>query len=528
MKLRYLFSIILSSVLLFSACEEQVTDSWDNIKLSQTYVSISENGGSATLTVDATEAWEFVVDDVWPEVIKRDKEGNVESSTPSWLAADKMSGAAGQTTVTFTAEGTASGRELELKIKAGENTQFVRVRQGSMTVTEATCAEVIAGPEGKLYQVTGICTAIANTTYGNWYLNDGTGEIYVYGTVNSSGQYDWAKFGIEVGDEVTVQGSYVLYNGTTPEFVDATFISVTKSLVKVETASQTFPKEGAEFEVKVAYKGAGVFPSVPEEYRSWVSIVDMQNKEGVATKTEPNPADTAFVKIAVQPNDGGNRKGSVTFVSSGSSVPYEFVQEGAIIETTADVINAAADGETLYRITGCVKSIASSKYGNLYLSDYTGEVYVYGSYDAEGNRFDAFATPVQEGDIITVCGVKTSYKDAPQMQNVTVEKHTQVATVSVADFLAAPEASDVYYRLTGAVSGLDKAGIYGNVYITDDTESVYVYGLLSGWGGPKKEFESLVETAGLVEGDVITIVGTRTAYKGTPQVGSAFFVSKAE
>jgi len=112
MKLRYLFSIILSSVLFFSACEEQVTDSWDNIKLSQTYLSIAEEGGSATLTVTATEDWEFVVDDVWPEVIKRDKEGNVESSTPSWLAADKMSGGQGETKVTFSAEATTSGREL--------------------------------------------------------------------------------------------------------------------------------------------------------------------------------------------------------------------------------------------------------------------------------------------------------------------------------------------------------------------------------------------------------------------------------
>ena len=145
MKLRYLFSIILSSVLVFASCEEKITDSWENIKLDQTYLSIAENGGSATLTIDATEDWAFVTDDVWPEVIKRDKEGNITSSTPSWLKADKMSGAAGQTKVTFTAEGTASGRELELKIKAGDNVQFVRVRQGSMTVTKATVAEIIAG-----------------------------------------------------------------------------------------------------------------------------------------------------------------------------------------------------------------------------------------------------------------------------------------------------------------------------------------------------------------------------------------------
>ena len=532
MKLRYLFSIILSSVLLFSACEEQNTDSWDNIKLSQTYLSIAENGGSATLTIDATEAWEFVTDDVWPEVIKRDKEGNIESTTPSWLVADKMSGAAGETTkVTFSAEATTSGRELELKIKAGENTQFVRVRQGSMTVTKATVAEIIAGPEGKLYEVKGICTAIANTNYGNWYLQDSSTDqqLYIYGTVDGSGKYNWASFNIEVGDEVTVQGSYVLYGGNTPEFVDATFVKVSKSLVKVITEPATVAKEGGEMEVKVAYKGAGVFPTVPEEYRSWVSIVDMQNKPGEPTKIEPNPADTAIVKIAVLPNDGGNREGSVTFVSSGSSVPYTFTQEGAIIETTADVINAAEDGATLYRITGCVKSIANGKYGNLYISDYTGEVYVYGTYDAEGNRFDAFTTPINEGDIVTVCGVKGSYKGSPQMVNVVVEKHIPVATVTVADFLTAPEAADVYYRLTGTMANIvmDKndptlQNVYGNFDIVDETASVYVYGLLQGWGGPSKMFREL----NLVEGDVITIVGTRTSYKGTPQVGNAFFVSK--
>lgn len=534
MKLRYLFSAILASVLVFAGCEEVSTDSWDNIKLSQTYLSISEEGGSVELTINATDDWAIdttYTQDVWPNVISRDKDDKniIKSCEASWLKATVREGAAGETKITFTADATTSGRELELKIFAGENAQFVKVRQGSMTVTEATCAEVIAGPEGKLYQVTGICTAIANTTYGNWYLNDGTGEIYIYGTKNASGQYDWANFGIEIGDEVTVQGAYVLYNGTTPEFVDATFISVEKSLVKVVTESQTYPKEGGEFEVKMAYKGAGVFPTVPEEYRSWVSVVDMQNIPGEATKIEPNPADTAVVKLAIQPNDGGNREGSVTFVSSGSSVPYEFIQEGSIIETTADVINAAEDGATLYRITGCVKSIASTKYGNMYLSDYTGEVYIYGSYDAEGNRFDAFETPIEEGDIITVCGEKTSYKDSPQMKNVIVEKHTQVSTVTVADFLAAEESKEVYYRLTGTMQNIElnddgTQNVYGNFDIVDETGSVYVYGLLSGWGGPSKKFQEL----GLKEGDKITLVGVRSAFKGTPQVGSAFFVSKIE
>ena len=528
MKLRYLFSIILSSVLFFSACEEQVTDSWDNIKLSQTYLSIAEEGGSATLTVTATEDWEFVVDDVWPEVIKRDKEGNVESSTPSWLAADKMSGGQGETKVTFSAEATTSGRELELKIKAGDNTQFVRVRQGSMTVTKATVAEIIAGPEGKLYEVKGICTAIANTNYGNWYLKDSSTDqqLYIYGTVDASGKYNWSSFNIEVGDEVTVQGSYVLYGGNTPEFVDATFISVSKSLVKVITEPATVAKDGGELEVKVAYKGAGVFPTVPEEYRSWVSIVDMQNKPGEPTKIEPNPADTAVVKISVLPNDGGNREGSVTFVSSGSSVPYTFTQEGAIVALSVADFLAAPEGTALYELTGVVKNIANTTYGNFDLVDGTGSVYVYGltGNGAIGSNDKSFSSlGINEGDVITIIGTRTSYKETPQVGGTAYLKEHVVAAKSatVTEFLA--ESKGTWCKVTGTIANLVNE-TYGNFdLVGEDGASVYVYGLTTSYVTKNdKSFANL----GLKEGDIVTLVGKRDSYNGEDQVGGpAYYLS---
>lgn len=531
MKLRYLFSIILSSVLLFSSCEEQPTESWDNIKLDKTYLSISEEGGTATLKVEATEDWEFVVDDVWPEVIKRDKEGNVESSTPSWLAADKMSGAAGETTVTFTAEATTSGRELELQIKAGENTQFIRVRQGSMTVTKATVAEIIAGPEGKLYEVTGICTAVANTTYGNWYLKDSStdNQLYIYGTVDASGKYNWSSFNIEVGDEVTVQGSYVLYGGNTPEFVDATFIKVTKSLVKVVTESATVAKDGGELEVKVAYKGAGVFPTVPEEYRSWVSIVDMQSKPGEPTKIEPNPADTAVVKIAVLPNDGGNREGSVTFVSSGSSVPYTFTQEGAIVALSVADFLAAPEGTALYELTGVVKNIANTTYGNFDLVDGTGSVYVYGltGNGAIGSNDKTFSSlGINEGDVITIIGTRTSYKETPQVGGTAYLKEHVVAAKSatVTEFLA--ESKGTWCKVTGTIANLVNE-TYGNFdLVGEDGASVYVYGLTTSYVTKNdKSFANL----GLKEGDIVTLVGKRDSYNGEDQVGGpAYYLSHEE
>ena len=513
MKLRYLFSIILSA-LFFAGCAEIATDSFDNIKLSKTYVSIPVDGGSANITITATEDWAFVQGEDWPE----------------WLSVDKTSGAKGETVVTFSAEANA-GREAEVTIKAGENTQFMRVRQGSLEAASATCAEVNAGPDGKTYKVKGVVTSIVNTQYGNWYLKDDTGEVYVYGTLDKNGKTkNFASLGLEVGDVVEVQGPKLTY-GTTVELVDVTVLSITKAFAKLITESVTVEKEGGEIDVKVAYKGEGLFPSVPEEYRSWVSILDVQNKPGQATKIEPNPADTAIVKISVLANAAGDRSGSVVFTSSTTTVPYTFSQKGAIIETTADKINAAADGETVYRITGVVKSIANGTYGNIYIADYTGEVYVYGAYDAEGNRFDAFKTPVKEGDIVTVSGVKTSYKESPQMKNVTVEKHISVKTVTVAEFLAAPVAADVYYRLSGTMAKIvmDKTdatlqNAYGNFDIVDESGSVYVYGLLSGWGGPKGEFRNL----NLAEGDKISLVGVRADYKGTAQVGNAFFVSKVQ
>ena len=92
---------------------------------------------------------------------------------------------------------------------------------------EATCAQVIAGEDGAVYRVTGRVAQIVNTKYGNWYLEDETGQIYIYGTVDGNGSFpyltSWESFGINEGDIVTVQGPKTTYNGTT-ELVNVSII----------------------------------------------------------------------------------------------------------------------------------------------------------------------------------------------------------------------------------------------------------------------------------------------------------------
>ena len=519
MKLRYLFSIVLSTVLLFAGCvKEGPTGSYDNIKLSQTYLSIPEEGGSVEVTLTATEAWSFVSSKTWPEVIT-EKDGE-EVRTPSWLsAASVMSGEAGEYKITFSAEASANGHEIDIEVKAGSNTQILRVRQGSLEASSATCAEIIAGPDGKTYRTKGTCTAIANTTYGNWYLKDATGEVYIYGTLDAKGaEKNFTSLGIEVGDVVEVEGPKTTY-GSTIELVNVTVIKITKSLAKVLTKTQTYPIEGGEFDVKVAYKGSNFNPSVPEEYRDWASVVDVKTIAGVPSKIETNPADTAVVTVKLFPNAGGDRKGQINFASGSSKVFYEFTQAGAIIETTIDNILAAEDGNTQYRVTGYVSKVDDLASGKIYIKDAKGEIYLY--------KVSYGDFTVNAGDIITVVGKKGSYNGTPQIVSAAVEKRLEVKDIDVASFKALADDAETWYRLKGKVikSTEEKTKFdletYGNFGLQDATGEVYVYGVVPGWGGASKQFATL----GVKEGDIITIVAHKGSFEGLNQAAKAFYVT---
>ena len=446
MKLRYLFSMILSSVLLLSSCVKENTASWDNIKLSATYLSISEEGGTAELTVTATEDWAFV------------------EAAPEWLTIDKMSGAAGETVVTFSAEKTTSGREAELSIKAGGNTQYLRVRQGSLEASSATCAEVIAGPDGKTYRVKGTVTAIANTTYGNWYLNDGTGEVYVYGTLDKDGKTkNFASLGIEVGDVVEVEGPKLTY-GTTIELVDVTVLSIEKALLTIVTPEPTVKAEGGEVVVEVAYKGKGLFPAVSEDAQDWLSIVSTETKFGEPTKIEPNPADTAVVKIKVAPFEEyvQKREGEIVFSSSmknddneivSTETKFTITQTGLVVPTIAEVRASTKDDKVTTE--GTVMAIHQKGY---IISDATGSIYVYTNAVPE----------VAVGNKIKISGEFDNYYGTLQIKNATV--------------LSNDAATSVTYPTPIDLTDPEKYEEFATFSATNPTEFAYVKikGVLSG------------------------------------------------
>lgn len=502
MKLKYFLSFIALIGLLASCSDDDAMTLLDEIQVSSSYVSIDEAGGSNTITVKAKESWTIDAEEL-----------------PEWLTVSPMSGGAGETTVTFSAPATPDGRTTVLHVACADKKQTINVIQGLAVVSEATCAEVNAGPESKTYRVTGTVKNIVNTTYGNWYLEDETGEVYIYGTLDAKGnEKNFLSLGLEVGDIVTVEGPKSVYNGTV-ELVNVTVINIQKSLVKVEgydPEDATIPVEGGNVAVSLSCKTSnGISVEIPEEAKSWLGIVS------IAGGAEP------VVTFHANANAGGDRSATVVFKTTddkGQEYTAQAVinQKGSIQEMSiADfLLEPTENNNSLYRITGVITSIANPTYGNVYIRDWSGEVYVYGI--GEKGFFET--TGLKVGDVVTLVGKRGVYKGTDQLTNTTLEDSKTVTPISIDEFLDKEDNAGVYYMLTGNITEIANP-TYGNLYLDDGTNTVYVYGCYPGWGATGDNRKNLLETLGIGVGDQISIIGVKSTYNGTPQLANGIYFS---
>ena len=509
MKLKYFFPFFVAVIAaVFTSCSDDNDPTYlDEIRVSQSYVSLKTSGGSAFIDVVANGNWTV-------------------SDIPNWLTVSPTSGS-GNGTITFSA-GEGEGRTAEVLITCEGKVQRINIIQGIATVSNATCAEVLAGPDSKTYRVTGTVKSIANTTYGNWYLDDGTGEVYIYGTLDAKGaEKNFLSLGIEVGDQVTVEGPKTTYNGTV-ELVNVTVIKIEKSLIKCDSLtvggvkSDILPIEGGDIVANLTCKGVGVAVEIPENAQSWLGVV--------SSTMGGNPT----VTFHAAPNAGGDRNATVTFKTTDGKKEYTsqatINQVGAILEVPVSDFLAAEVGDTQFRITGVITELyASDKQGkSFYVQDYSGKMLVY---RAEG----FIEAGAKVGDIVTVVGKRGAYKDSPQMVEGKFEALKYAVTeVSIADFLTKEDSKEVYYMVTGTVKDLlsDKGeeNDYGNLHITDGTNDLYVYGCYSGYGAQGDARKGFVKAENIEVGDKLTIIGYKSTYKGLIELcGGIFFAhEKAE
>ncbi len=96
-----------------------------------------------------------------------------------------------------------------------------------------------------------------------------------------------------------------------------------------------------------------------------------------------------------------------------------------------------------------------------------------------------------------------------------------VQAVTVAEFLSKPESTDVWYQLTGKISGSINT-TYGNFDLVDESGSVYVYGLTA---TPQEKNDKSYSSLGLKAGDIVTLIGQRGSFNGKDEVLNAYYVS---
>jgi len=116
------------------------------------------------------------------------------------------------------------------------------------------------------------------------------------------------------------------------------------------------------------------------------------------------------------------------------------------------------------------------------------------------------------GDRATTLTFHTTDGTKDYSAQTTLTQKGAIIKVTVAQFIATEVSTLQYYRLSGVITSISDATT-GKLNIRDFSGEVYVYKIVD------------FATKGLKVGDIITIVGTRGAYSGTPQVNGAVLES---
>lgn len=128
-------------------------------------------------------------------------------------------------------------------------------------VVYTTVAEFLAAAEDDtIYTLKGTITSVNETSYGNFYINDGTGEVLIYGLCSPEGaQKYWAQSGAKVGDDIVIKTVRTSYNST-PQGKNAIFVELitpgTLAFWSFEATSASFTAAAAEKTIAVAIYNA--------------------------------------------------------------------------------------------------------------------------------------------------------------------------------------------------------------------------------------------------------------------------------
>lgn len=205
MKKSILFGLILCAILV--SCGKTPTSPEKVIPSLTVFTSkidFEKEGGTATIVFNTNVNWSATADASWVT-----------------LSSKSGSGSAGAQEINVTVgPNDDNTRETKVVIAVEDRSAYIPVVQKSPKddgLTALTVAQFKSKPEDQKswYKLTGEIVSIVNSEYGDFYLMDDTGYIYVYGLAPSKGgsTSDYSKIGLKPGNIVSIAALRKRYNG---------------------------------------------------------------------------------------------------------------------------------------------------------------------------------------------------------------------------------------------------------------------------------------------------------------------------
>ena len=544
MKIKRILTLFAGAMLAFTACEEEdpVFGGEDVFTASPSIINVGKDGGSQTVEVNTTVAWSVETD-------------------AEWITVDPKSGVnAARITVTVAKNDSEDPRQAVVTVKSMGNKVAITVKQAAGGVEYGT--EAHPYPASKAYAfaaaldadaksdpvyIEGIIAKIDEqfgTQYGNatFYITDDGNtsdkmfEVYRALYIGNKKYDNTDDPNINVGDKVVIYGKCTNYKGNTPETVQNEAYVV--SIEAGTTPSLTCAKP--DLTVAAAATSAKFSILANNLTEDWTVTTDAS---WITEYTKSGKA-SGDIEVKFEANTVEEER-TATFTVKSAGVPdvtLTLKQEAysPIVDATIAEVLAKEDGSTPYRVRGVVSGIVMDSndatkynpYGNFYLTDETGTIYVYGLLPEAGGatKQDVLTTKgVKEGDVMTVVGPKASHNNSPQMKNVYYEDHKPVTAATAAEFNALADGADLY-RIKGTIQNIvmddndpTKYKKYGNFDVVDETGKVYVYGIVPMISG--KSGQDILTKLDVKEGDIVTVVGPKASHNNSPQMKNGYLVA---
>ena len=245
-------------------------------------------------------------------------------------------------------------------------------------------------------------------------------EVVVYAIITKGNAAEYAKFTVTVpasstGDAPVVGESVVTNSDVTvsniPTELGVKGVTVVETeqegyayaydIKLVDANNQEVELNGAKVTVKLP--GTFVVGKVYQVYH--IGVTEEMVAEVTATSTEYIEFETTHFSVyAVK----------------------EVVEEPTIQTKTVAEMIALEVSEIYYQVTGVVKNIKNTTYGNFDLVDETGSIYVYGLLTADGENQKFESLNISEGDTLTLIGQRGVFGETIEIVNAYYVSHTKV------------------------------------------------------------------------------------------------------